>query len=86
MNDPVAGRYSTHPESEKTPKWAAQAAQNVFDVLPYLMEDSDKEVPEIQKDDMAWRITTAFQDRTVWNRAIQEGELEPELKLWLVVP
>lgn len=85
MDDPVAGRYSTHTESQNTPKWAAQAAQNVFDILPHLI-DPDEEVPEIQKDDMAWRIATAFQDRAGWNRAIQEGELEPEMKLWLVVP
>ena len=65
--------------------WTTQAARNALDVIPYLIEPGD-DVPQIHVEDMTERIRKAYPDRQAWNQAVQESPLEPEEKIWLVVP
>lgn len=66
--------------------WAIRAAGNVLDLLPYLTEPGDH-TPVVSIEDMAARIQRTFPDRQTFNRHVWESQqLEPEEKLWLIVP
>ena len=65
--------------------WAEQAAENALIVLPFLV-DPREDTPIIDAADIARRIEKTYNDRTAWNAAIYESDLDWYFKLWLIVP
>lgn len=62
-----------------------QVAANAMGILGDLTEPGEG-IPQISIDDIAGRIAAAFPDRIAWNEAVHDSHLEPEQKVWLVVP
>ena len=54
-------------------------------IIQHLIEPNEK-LPVIKIEDMAARIRKAFPDRQAWNQAVHESILQPEEKIWLIVP
>ena len=74
------------PLSGQSAPWAVQAAENVMDILPFLVEPGEDTL-RISIKDLSARIQKAFSDPKLWNKTILESQqLSPEEKLWLVVP
>lgn len=71
--------------SQRSDTWAIQAAENAIGIIPHLIEPNEK-LPVIKIQDMAERIRKAFPDRAAWNQAVHESLLQPEEKIWLIVP
>lgn len=71
--------------SQRSDTWAIQAARNAMGIIQHLIEPNEK-LPVIKIEDMAARIRKAFPDRQAWNQAVHESILQPEEKIWLIVP
>ena len=71
--------------SQRSDTWAIQAAENAMGIIQHLSEPTE-EPPVIKIEDMAERIRKAFPDRAAWNQAVHESLLQPEEKIWLIVP
>lgn len=65
--------------------WAKIAAENLIDILPFMVETGE-EIPTASAADIARRIEKVFQDRLTWNTTIHESGLQWFLKVWLIVP
>ena len=65
--------------------WAIQAARNVMVMIPFLVAPGE-DTPAIRMNDLVARIQRAFPDRQAWNQAVHESLLQPEEKIWLIVP
>ena len=65
--------------------WAIRAARNALSIIDHFVAPADP-IPVIGLEDMARRIGGAYPDRSAWNEAVHQSDLNPEEKIWLVVP
>lgn len=71
--------------SQRSDTWAIRAAENAMGIIQHLIEPTE-EPPVIAIQDMAARIREAYPNRQAWNQAVHESLLQPEEKIWLIVP
>lgn len=71
--------------SHRSDTWALQAAENAMGIIEHLTDPTEAP-PVIAIEDMAARIRKAYPDRQAWNQAVHESLLQPEEKIWLIVP